>query len=168
MTGITFNESNMTFGPFKNEDIFRIEKCKTYQSIQQDVKISEFLLIHNKKLHIVEAKSSSPHPTNEVDFDEFINEIYSKFHNSVILFLALRHDRHQVKSDLSKKFLKLDLSNTSFCLTLIIHDHKEEWLPPIQEELNTLITPLINAWASQKTQLVVINDLIAREHGLIA
>ena len=41
---VTVDESNMTFGPFSDRDILLIEKSLTYQKIQNNVPIAEFLL----------------------------------------------------------------------------------------------------------------------------
>jgi hypothetical protein len=96
---ITIKESGMIFGPFSDEHCFYIEKSDIYNTIQNGLQIAEFLLVQPDKnsLLVVEAKSSSPNPTN-VDskgkLDDYIAEIAEKLLNAFTLGLALCFERH--------------------------------------------------------------------------
>ena len=58
---ITINESGMTFGPFEESCVFKIESSQLYQNVQKnEVKTVEFVLKESGQQSIVEAKSSSP------------------------------------------------------------------------------------------------------------
>ena len=70
-------ESGMNFGPYPKGHCFFIEKSPTYKKIQNNVQIAEFLLLHYAKdgspvVWVVEAKSSTPRPATQPNFDEFI------------------------------------------------------------------------------------------------
>ena len=67
MRSFTISESNMTFGPFSDEECFHIELSNTYYRIRDSVKMVEFALLQNaekdaEKLLFVKAKSSFPNP----------------------------------------------------------------------------------------------------------
>ena len=66
-----FEESGMTFGPFSEAQVFRVEKSNSYKELGGSVKTVEFFLRKNKdKLLFIEAKSSSPKPEGE-SFDPY-------------------------------------------------------------------------------------------------
>ena len=91
-------ESGMTFGPFPENQCFYIEKSKGYAAIQEHVQMAEFLLLRtsNEKpvIWIVEAKSSTPRPETQPDFDDFIAEIREKLINAFSLGWASCLKRH--------------------------------------------------------------------------
>ena len=64
------NESGLDFGPFAKGKCFHIENSKLFSDLGERIKIAEFLLLRGFKtkppsLIIVEAKSSSPHPSRD-------------------------------------------------------------------------------------------------------
>ncbi len=94
MTEKCISDSGMVFGPYQDEHCFHIEKCGTYLRLRERVKIAEFLLLHPTKdspscIWVVEAKSSAPHPNNQIHFDEFIEEIRDKMVSTFYLSLAI-------------------------------------------------------------------------------
>jgi hypothetical protein len=130
-------ESGMTFGPYPEGDCFYIEKSKTYQEIQNGVKMAEFLLLRPQDepmVWIVEAKSSTPHPKNS-SFDTFIREIQEKLTNALTLSVATCLKRHSTCGELPNSFQTLDLKKARFRLILVIKGHRKEWLPPLQDAL---------------------------------
>jgi hypothetical protein len=93
MTTQSIFESGMTFGPYSDGHCFHIEKSATYLKVQQGVQMAEFLLIRldNGKpsaVWVVEAKSSTPRPETQPNFDDFIEEIRDKLTK---LFLWVLH-----------------------------------------------------------------------------
>ncbi len=84
---VIITESGMRFGPFDEEDIFLIEKSQLYKSLGENIKAIEFVLCQQKNaICFIEAKSSSPKPYNNEDFNPFILELYEKFAHSIELF----------------------------------------------------------------------------------
>ena len=89
----TFIESGMTFGPYPDEDCFHVEASRTYQVIQRNVQIAEFLLLRPRDngaslVWIVEAKSSTPRPGTTPNFGDFIGEIRDKLTNALAVGVA--------------------------------------------------------------------------------
>ena len=166
-------ESGMTFGPYPEGRCFCVEKSTIYADIQQGVKMAEFLLLHADHgkppvLWVVEAKSSTPRPKTQPNFDEFIAEIREKLVNAFSLGWACRLGRHQrAERELPDVFKKLNLSRDDVKFVLVIHGHRESWLPPLQDALRIALLSTVKTWAFSPTSVAVINDALAREYGLI-
>ena len=75
MTTDPIIESGMTFGPYPVGHCWHIEKSKVYAKNKQGVKMAEFLLLKKNAIRIIEAKSSSPRPETQKEFDQFIQDI---------------------------------------------------------------------------------------------
>jgi len=171
MTTEPIEESGMIFGPYPEGHCFYIEKCETYKKIENGVKIAEFLLLRPQKdpsLWVIEAKSSTPHPETQPNFDEFIEEIRDKFTNSLTLTVATCLKRHSTYGELPEPFQVADLETTKFRLILVINAHQEEWLPPLQDTLKKALHCTVKTWNLSPTSVVVLNDAMARSQGLIS
>lgn len=171
---MTIIESGMTFGPFAKEDCYYLEKSTIYQQIQQDVKIAEFLLLRTNKatghsaVWVIEAKSSAPAPNNQERFDEYLEEIRAKLTNALILGVATCLHRHpNADLELPDSFKTLNLTAIHFKLVLVINGFKDEWLVPLQEALSKKLRATVKIWALSPNAVSVINDTMARKHGLI-
>lgn len=166
-------ESGMTFGPYPDGLCFYIEKSDTYADIQQCVQMAEFLLLrvnHGKPpvLWVVEAKSSTPRAETQPNFDDFIAEIREKLVNAFSLGWASCLKRHQrAEAELPDPFKALDLSQTAVRFVLVINGHQEAWLSPIQDALKKALHATVKTWCFSPTSVAVINEDIARRHGLI-
>ena len=161
-------ESDMTFGPYPEGTCWHIEKSRTYAKNKQDVSIAEFILLRDNTLWIVEAKSSSPQPGTQPNFDKYILDIQQSMRNSLLMFLGMRLERHDpATNSLSGVFAGVDLDQIGFKLVLVIHGHKGEWLPPLQDAFQHGLVANMRAFGGPKTSISVINDQIAREKGLI-
>jgi hypothetical protein len=174
MTTAPIKESGMIFGPYPEGYCFYIEKSATYQKFPSEdkehgVKIAEFLLLRQDSLTvwIIEAKSSSPHPKTQPNFDGFIEEIREKLTNALTLFVATHLKRHSTWEELPNLFQTLDLSKARFSLILVIKGHQEAWLPPLQDALRKVLKPTVKIWNLSPTSVVVINEILAQERGLI-
>lgn len=173
MTTRAIIESGMTFGPYPDGRCFYIEKSSTYADIQQGVQMAEFLLlrIDNGKppvLWVVEAKSSTPRPETQPNFDEFIAEIREKLVNAFSLGWASCLKRHQqADAELPDSFKTLDLSRADVRFVLVINGHPEAWLPPIQDALKKALHSTVKTWCFAPTSVAAINENLARKHGLI-
>lgn len=166
MTMESIIESGMTFGPFAKDDCFCIEKSNVYGNIKGGVKISEFLLLKNGKILVIEAKSGAPHPGNKTSFDDFINEIREKFINSMSLYLAMRLKRHS-DGELSDTYKKLDLAEITFLFILVINGFEDEWLIPIKDALARALFSTSKTWALQIPSVIVCNEALARKYKLM-
>lgn len=168
-----FTESGMTFGPFPDGHCFRIETSKTYLKVQDGVPIAEFLYLHTvaekKYIYIVEAKSSTPRPTTQPEFDAFIADIAEKLKNALMLTLATGLGRHpESRHELETPFMELDLAQTNLFFVLIVNGHRDDWLPPLRDALNKKLHSVVKTWALTPSAVVVLNDRLAREKKLIA
>lgn len=172
MTTDAILESGMRFGPYPAGLCFYIEKSQSYKRIEDGVQIAEFLLLRHKPeqdpvVWVMEAKSSSPRPQTQPNFDEFIDEIRVKLSNAFLLGIAARLNRHNAPAnELPPPFQALDLQHTGFRFVLVINGHKEEWLPPVQEALSLALKPVVKTWALPPTSVVVMNHTLAEQCGL--
>jgi hypothetical protein len=179
MTTEPIIESGMTFGPYPDGHCFYIEKSPTIKKINKNaqkdegLQIAEFLLLETKNnqatVFIVEAKTSSPHPTNPSDFDIYINEIKDKLANSLTLFVAIYLQRHATSQlDLSAQFRQFELAKVNFLLILVVKNSKAEWLPPLHETLQKALKLTVKIWNLAPTSVIVLNEEGARKRGLVS
>lgn len=164
-------ESGMLFNINNANNFCYIEKSILYNNLGDGIKISEFALIRDsadkKSVWLIEAKSSTPRPESQPNFDEFISDVTSKMSNTLLLLLAAILKRHGVTTELSDEFKKLKLQSVNFKCVLIINGHQEGWLPPIQNALSRALHPLIKTMALGANTVAVINNIKAKELGLI-
>ena len=170
---ITICESGLCFGEFEETDLFHIEKSSLYKSLEkkvQGVKTVEFILYRKKdryeEILLVEAKSSSPHPSNnEVDFDVFIDEIYLTFTHSIDLFFAIILKRLKDGCNEVPNIFKIaDYSVAKIKMILVISGHKIEWLPPLSEALRKKFKRIRETWG---IEIIPINHEQAQQYGLV-
>ncbi|MFH1138122.1 MAG: hypothetical protein V1816_18785 [Pseudomonadota bacterium] len=173
MTTQPIVESGMTFGPYPDNRCFYIEKSNIYADIQPGVQMAEFLLLrvdHGKPpvLWVVEAKSSTPRPGTQPNFDDFIADIREKLVNAFSLGWASCLKRHrQAETELPEPFKTLDLSKSGVRFVLVINGHQEAWLPPLQEALKKALHSTVKTWRFAPTSVAVVNEELAGKHGLI-
>src|SRR3712207_8075410 len=133
---VQIKESNMIFGDFQEDRIFKIEKSKLHNKIGDGIKVVEFLFLKDEyELDFIEAKSSSPRPTkdNIIRFNEFIEEISDKFIHSFNLYYSAILKRNENYEEINNNFLKLDSSKIKLKFILVIKGHEIEWLLPISD-----------------------------------
>lgn len=166
----TIVESGMTFGPFLEEHCFYIEKSTAYNKLQNGMQMAEFILIQPDKnmLLVVEAKSSSPNPTNtesSQQFRDFIQEITDKLSNALTFWLALYLERHaEHKGEMSSYFKDIAFNSVEIVLLLIIKGHKKEWLVPLKDALQKNLNSTCKIWS---LKVVVLNERLAQRYNLI-
>jgi len=172
MTTQTIIESGMTFGPYPEGRCFYIEKSNCYSAIQEHIQMAEFLLLRTNRekpvMWIIEAKSSTPRPETQPNFDNFIAEIREKLINAFSLGWASCLRRHQhAEAELPEAFKTLDLSQTDVKFVLVIKGYQDDWLPPLQDALGIALRSTVKSWAFAPTSIAVINDALAQQYGLI-
>lgn len=165
-------ESGMTFGPYPEGHCFYLEKSELYAAIQENVPMAEFLLLRESKgkqvVWIVEAKSSTPRPETQPNFDAFIIEIKEKLINAFSLGWASCLGRHpHAEGNLPEKFRTLDLSQADVKFVLVINGHQEKWLPPLQDALKKALYSTVRSWAFAPASVAVINEILAVKYGLV-
>lgn len=159
----TFKESKMTFN-FPDSDFYHIEKSPLH-GLVDCFKVCECIVKFRDKVTLIEAKSSTPNPKNKEDFDEFIFDIMSKFRDTMAFYNAvvLRHDEEPVGTELKN----IGLKTADYQMILIVHGHKEEWLPPVMDALKSEIRHLLIVWKIKDTSVKVINETIAKDWNII-
>ena len=156
----------MRFGEYDISEVFQIEKSALYHSLGKGISTVEFVLYKaNSELLLIEAKFNSPRPAKQMDFNDFIDEIYAKFAHSVQVFFAVVLSRlRDSNNDMPNTFKTIDYADVAIKLLLVIRGHREEWLLPIPDALRKRLRRECRIW---KLQLAVINDEIAVEQKLI-
>lgn len=162
---ITIQESGMKFGPYEETNVFYVEKSSLYKSLGENVKSVEFILYKSdREIDFIEAKSSSPQPSNQEDFDVFMLEIYEKFAHTIDLFFAILLKRILDDSGEMPSCFYNANSQIDIKLILVINGHKIDWLSPINDAINQQLRRQIKTW---NLQVVVMNEQLAHENQLI-
>jgi hypothetical protein len=163
---IRINESGLLFGDYGDDDVLQMEKSQIYKDLSACSKTVEFVLrLSAGKVYFVEAKSSSPKPNSEKDFNAFINEISRKIEHSLDIFFALVIKRiKDSKGEFSRSFQEIDYSGAEVTALLVINGHKIEWLPPVKDALIRKLKRIIKTW---NIQVAVLNHELAEKYRLI-
>lgn len=159
-------ESEMLFGDFSPDRVFKIEDSKLHNQLGDGVKTVEFVLLNGKdKFFFVEAKSSSPRLDNSPPkYQEFLNEITEKFVHSFNMLCACFWGRLSDNGEMGADLKAVTYVEAKFVFILVIRGHKKEWLTPLQAELNKKLRYHKSIWRSS---VIVMNDEIAREYHLV-
>lgn len=176
MDKVSFIESGMNFGDYDKDKIFQFEKCISYQKLLRNngVKICEFMLLMDKKLIFVEAKSSCPSSetangshrarTSYEKYEEYVDSIVQKMRNSVSFYASILLKRCS-QDNMPFGLLMEDLSGLNIVLLLIVKNAGMEWLIPIRDDLKKRLTADMRIW--NISNIVVINELTAKEKRLV-
>jgi len=135
--------------------------------------MAEFALLRHSRgadrppaVWLVEAKSSSPQPETQPNFEQFIDEIRQKLINALHLVLAATLHRHpEAAGDLPAGFAALTLRE-DFKLVLVIKGHPQAWLEPLQNAMRQAFKSLIKTMGLTPMSIIVMNDAIAHDYGL--
>lgn len=163
-----FVESEMTFGPFPDDRIFRIERSKLLNKCD-GVKTVEFIWRRgNYDMRFVEAKKSSPlnTPGNEKNYDDFLTQISRKFVDSLDLYIAGLLERRTGHDEIPPAFKAADHKKMNFRFILILKGHERvEPLVGLKTELEKRLKTNRRIWNSE---VYVLNEQMARESHYIA
>jgi hypothetical protein len=165
-------ESDMNFGEYDINDLFRIETSRIYEELGSGIKTVEFILKQNNNILFVEAKNSCPNAANKnesdekkVKFEEFYSDVPEKFVDSLQVFLACLTERY---SDISEVGISLVerkiLKNIKLRFVLVITSAEIEWLAGPKAILEERLIKYRRIWDAQ---VVVLNQELAREYRLI-
>ena len=70
-------------------------------------------------------------------------------------------------SDLPEPFRRIALSTFDARLILVIHNHEKAWLPPLKDALAKALHATVKTWGLAPSAVIVLNDELARQQGLI-
>jgi hypothetical protein len=161
---VTFEESGMTFS-FKESDIFYIEKSERFSRIE-GAKPCECVVLHDEKVYLIEAKSSSPRPANAGEFATFVDEIAQKFNDSYTYYNAA-HQKRQQPDEVSQSQESIPLARQRYEFCLIINGHQREWLLPMLDQLKSTMKKSLKLWGVDDACVKVVNEQGALGKGLI-
>lgn len=170
MNVATIVESGMTFGPFPEGQLFRIETCAACESLTARPRIAEFLLLREpapgkRTMWIVEAKTSAPVDPDACGFTE---EITHKMFNSLFMFLGLRLGRFgRHAEELPPPFSEADLSSLGVVFILVVKNHQRDWADQLKSKLNHHFQQVRRAFKLSPDCFLVLNEDMARTHGLV-
>ena len=164
-----FEESEMVFGPYPEDAVFRIEKSPQYTKslMPNGVKSCEFILSRGNDICFVEAKKSCPNQITantpeekKRKYKEYIDEITDKMRHSLALYASILLRRYDT-AGIPAKLLHQDLSNKNIKLILVVKNAEDAWLVPLQDALSRSIRQESRIWKC--AQFFVINEARARD-----
>lgn len=161
---VTFEESGMTFS-FDESDIFYIEKSKRFNRIV-GAKPCECVVLHDGKVLLIEAKSSTPRPENEEQFATFVGEIAQKFNDSYTYYNSA-HQKRQLPDEVSQNQQAIPLARQNYEFCLIINGYQRSWLPPVLDQLKRMMKRSLKLWGFDDACVKVVNEQSALNKGLI-
>ena len=70
--------------------------------------------------------------------------------------------------ELPLRIREMNLSQVHVRFVLVIKGHREEWLPPIGDELNKAMRSTLKTWGFSHQAVIVLNDEMAQKYQYIA
>lgn len=172
MGKVIINESDMIFGEYESENVFQIEKSDMYTSQMRDneVKVTEFVLLRDKKLLFLEAKKSTPNYKNCREseerlkkYNEYIQAICDKFSHSVAMYMSMCLNRLE-SDEIPKNMLIQKERQFQIVLVLVVKNSFSDSLIHYKEILEKRLKPEMRIW--NVNSLIVISEEIAKKKGL--
>ncbi|MFT5917720.1 MAG: hypothetical protein ACJAWV_002753 [Flammeovirgaceae bacterium] len=135
-----YEESEMSFS-FDESNLLLPEEAD-WQTRWEGVKVVDFIWKKSdKNLVIIEVKTSSPNFTSEKNQDnqsKYIQTLFEKFNASIHSLMGLTLDRSNYsRFEKHPVIHSLDTLKNEINIILIIKTAKDEWLPTIQDAINT-------------------------------
>jgi hypothetical protein len=168
---IEFIESEMRFGPFQEENCFRMEQSGLYRRIQDGLKIPEFVLLRSQpgdiaSVWIVEAKTSVPREGERLN--QYMGEIREKLTNAIQIIFAGRLLRHpEAIHEFPRALQEFDLQAAGFKCVLVINGAPKQYMAPLQSALAKEMGTIVKTLGLDPDSVAVINDEQARNYRLI-
>lgn len=169
--GVIIEESEMKFGKYKEEQVFRIETSKQYTEKLKGkgIKSCEFILQRGKKLYFIEAKKSCPkqivastEKEKKEKYEQYIQDIVLKMKHSLMLYSNIVLQRYPM--DGVPEALR-DLSEADARLVLVVKNAKKEHLAPFQDVFNKELKDEMRIW--NIPCFMVINEETAKKKHFI-
>lgn len=162
-----FIESFMKFS-FADDDLFCIEKDPLV--IETDgIKACECVVLINPNVALIEAKSSTPKPSNMEKFNDFLEDIRQKFSDSIRLFSEMKSGckGEEVRLRIPANLLSDTTSPSEYRIFLIVHGHRLDWLGELQETLRDILRDVVSEWNLKDSNVKAFNEETAMENHLI-
>lgn len=170
---ITIKESDMTFGGFRKEDLFRIEDSGLQHSFGEGIKTVEFVLLKdNDKLLFVEAKTSCPNRENRYEntdksekFESYFSDISDKFVDSLQMMLNVFLQRNESSDEIGRNIVNKNIYPAlKFRFILVVKKATDiEWLAGPKEELEARLLRWKKLW---DVEVEVLNEELAVRYGI--
>lgn len=125
---VVINESGMCFGEYADNQVFQIEKSLQYTKnlLPNGIKSCEFILKKERKLYLIEAKTSCPNQitadSNEekiAKYQAYIDEITIKMRHSLELYSNILLNRYSCDG-VPEPLRRTDLSDVELRLVLVV------------------------------------------------
>lgn len=169
------HESGANFGPFKDKDLFHIEKSTTYNILGKGVKTVEFICARDdrKSFVLVEAKKTCPNernreesPTKIEKYDDYYASIVQKVEDSLQILVATLLERFKFDEGVGENLRKIRIANADFKFVLVLTslDVKEDWLAGPKAELERRLLRLRKIWG---LKVIVMNQEMAKRLRLV-
>lgn len=167
--GVIIPESDMEFGVYQKEQVFRIEESEQYTKKlrQQGVRCCEFILLRSNKLLFIEAKKSYPDPINGIikDKNQYytdIKKIVEKMRHSLDLYANILLNRYP-QDGVSEEMKNVE--NLEIRLVLVIKNADKSWIIPLQEKFRKELNSEMRIWKIQ--DFMILNEEQAKKKHLI-
>lgn len=162
-----FVESFMKFS-FPDDDVFLIEKDDLVTS-HDGRKACECVVWLNEHVALIEAKSSTPNPRNEEDYNGFFEDIRDKFATSLVLFNDIRSHKfgEEAFCRLPVHLRQIPTEGGDYAIYLIVHGHQDDWMPGLQDTFKTIMHDVITRWNIRDTNVKALNHTSAKVLNLI-
>lgn len=146
-------ESEMKFITDDYSYIMEDDSFYKQMSSKYGSKDVDFIIKRDNKLLFIEAKKSSPKK-----LEEYINEIVTKFTDSLIIFIGILFDRRNTKSTvITEQMNQTGHLKNDIQFILIIKDAEKSHLIPIRIALHNKLRKLIQMF-SIENNVIVINE----------
>lgn len=160
-------ESEMDFGDYDDNKVFKIEKCKLKRKLGDGFKIVEFIaLTEQDKLVFIEAKPVGYIKSVEMQhYHNKLNELCEKFENSIDIFFSIQsHRLEDTKNEVGSILKTTDYSKKDIFCYLVIKDAEYNLCSTLTNALNCQMKKRL---AIYNIQLLVINSNTARKFNII-
>lgn len=160
-------ESGMRI-PYEETTSYMIEKSPLVAKLQ-GVKIVEFVQANgNRKIKMLEAKTSAPAPGNPNDYNKYISEIREKFQNSISILNAAKLKRWpEIFDELPQVLKDIDYKTAQYKLFFVIKNSKEDWIVNLSDDLQRQLHPFLKCWNIPDASFVVLNEAMAKKMSVV-
>ena len=172
MDSFTIEESDMVFGPYNNRDVYHIEKSQAYKKLNcSGIRSVEFILIRQKQIMFIEAKSSTPNYKDISSSEEkmkrheqFVEEVTEKFVHSIDIFFSAYAERLD-NNDMSDNVIQSIRDSQDISLILVVKHGFVDSLVHYKEIIESKLADKRRIWKIRKIN--VIDESTARAKKLI-
>lgn len=163
---ITVTESGMTFGPFDERSLFKVEDSPFVRRLNR-IKACELAYWNGEsnRLVFIEAKSSIPDPHKSPErFEAYFSDMLEKFDNALQMLVAGALIRSEELSDqLEAGIAQVNWSQATILFYLVIPEAPLEVLGSLTEKLRKVMHRQISVW---RANAFVINRHLAYRKGI--